>query len=103
MPVAPDRRLIILAEGNFGFHHGKTAMGVIRYGTDKVVAVIDSTQAGRNVREWLGGSGRFQIPAVDSLDAPLGVTARGDALLIGSAPTGGPPPRSGRGGGRAAG
>ena len=29
MPAAPDRRLVILAEGNFGFHHGKTAMGVI--------------------------------------------------------------------------
>ena len=64
MPTAPDRRLVILAEGNFGFHHGKTAMGVIRFGTDKVVAVIDSTQAGRNVREWLGDSGRYDIPIV---------------------------------------
>ena len=62
MPAAPDRRLVILAEGNFGFHHGKTAMGVIRFGTDKVVAVIDSTQAGRNVREWLGDSGPLRHP-----------------------------------------
>ena len=31
-------------------------MGVIRYGRDTVVAVIDSTQAGRNVREWLPGA-----------------------------------------------
>jgi uncharacterized NAD-dependent epimerase/dehydratase family protein len=89
MPAAPDRRLVILAEGNFGFHHGKTAMGVIRFGTDKVVAVIDSTQAGRNVREWLGDSGRFDIPIVDSLNAALGFLPRADALLIGIAPTGG--------------
>jgi uncharacterized NAD-dependent epimerase/dehydratase family protein len=89
MPTAPDRRLVILAEGNFGFHHGKTAMGVIRYGTDKVVAVIDSTQAGRNVREWLGDSGRYDIPIVDSLNAALGFLPRADALLIGIAPTGG--------------
>src|SRR4051812_3208588 len=89
MSAPPDRRLVILAEGNFGFHHGKTAMGVIRYGTDKVVAVIDSTQAGRNVREWLGDSGRFDIPIVDSLNAALGFLPRADALLIGIAPTGG--------------
>jgi uncharacterized NAD-dependent epimerase/dehydratase family protein len=89
MPAAPDRRLVILAEGNFGFHHGKTAMGVIRFGTDKVVAVIDSTQAGRNVREWLGDSGHYDIPIVDSLNASLGFLPRADALLIGIAPTGG--------------
>src|SRR4051794_39312516 len=96
MPAAPDRRLVILAEGNFGFHHGKTAMGVIRYGTDKVVAVIDSTQAGRNVREWLGDSGRFDIPIVDSLNAALGFLPRADALLIGIAPTGGELPHNWR-------
>jgi uncharacterized NAD-dependent epimerase/dehydratase family protein len=89
MSAAPDRRLVILAEGNFGYHHGKTAMGVIRYGTDKVVAVIDSTQAGRNVREWLGDSGRFDIPIVDSLNAALGFLPRANALLVGIAPTGG--------------
>ncbi len=89
MSTAPDRRLAILAEGNFGFHHGKTAMGVIRFGTDKVVAVVDSTQAGHNVREWLGDSGRFDIPIVGSLNEALGFVPRADALLIGIAPTGG--------------
>jgi uncharacterized NAD-dependent epimerase/dehydratase family protein len=89
MTTAPDRRLVILAEGNFGFHHGKTAMGVIRFGTDKVVAVIDSAQAGRNVREWLGDSGRFDIPIVGSLNDALGFIPRANALLIGIAPAGG--------------
>ena len=87
-PIA-DRRLVILAEGNFGFHHGKTAMGVIRYGSDRVVAVIDSTQAGRNVREWLGDSGRFDIPIVASLSDAIGFVPRANAMLVGIAPTGG--------------
>ena len=86
------RRLIILAEGHFGPHDGKTAMGVIRYGQDPVVAVIDSTNAGRNVTEWLGDRARFDIPIVASLaDAIALGSSRGEptALLIGIAPTGG--------------
>ena len=89
MPSTADRRLVILAEGNFGFHHGKTAMGVIRFGTDRIVAVIDSTQAGRDVREWLGDSGRYDIPIVASLNDALGFLPRANGLLIGIAPTGG--------------
>jgi uncharacterized NAD-dependent epimerase/dehydratase family protein len=89
VPSSADRRLVILAEGNFGFHHGKTAMGVIRFGTDRVLAVIDSTQAGRNVREWLGDSGRYDIPIVASLNEALGFLPRANGLLIGIAPTGG--------------
>jgi uncharacterized NAD-dependent epimerase/dehydratase family protein len=89
MPTNVERRLVILAEGNFGYHHGKTAMGVIRFGQDKILAVIDSTQAGRNVREWLGDSGRFDIPIVASLNESLGFLPRANALLIGIAPTGG--------------
>ncbi|HEY4753340.1 MAG TPA: DUF1611 domain-containing protein [Candidatus Limnocylindrales bacterium] len=88
MPTV-ERRLVILAEGNFGYHHGKTAMGVIRFSQDKVLAVIDSTQAGRNVREWLGDTGRFDIPIVASLSDALGFLPRANALLIGIAPTGG--------------
>ena len=96
MPPTADRRLVILAEGNFGYHHGKTAMGVIRFGQDKVLAVIDSTQAGRNVREFLGDSGRYDIPIVASLSEALGILPRANALLIGIAPTGGALPASWR-------
>ena len=45
----PPRRLVILTEGQFGVHHAKTAIGVIRYGHDEIVAVLDSSMAGRNV------------------------------------------------------
>jgi uncharacterized NAD-dependent epimerase/dehydratase family protein len=83
-----SRRLVILTEGSFGPHAGKTAFGVIRYGRDEVVAVLDSTLAGRNVGEWIPGC---DIPIVGTLDDALAVPGRGrpDALLIGIAPTGG--------------
>ena len=99
MTRPPVRRLVILAEGHFGPHDGKTAMGVIRYGPDPIVAVIDSTNAGRNVREWLGDRPRFDIPIVASLadSLALGPTrGRPTALLIGIAPTGGKLPAAWR-------
>ena len=80
------RRLVILAEGQFGPHHAKTAYGVIRYGRDDVVAVIDSTQAGQNVDAYLPG---HDIPIVATLDEALALPTPPDALLIGIAPTGG--------------
>jgi uncharacterized NAD-dependent epimerase/dehydratase family protein len=94
--TAPDRRhLVILAEGHFGFHHGKTAVGVIRYGPDDVVAVLDSTQAGGNVSSILPA---HDIPIVATLDEALAIdpTRRPDTLLIGIAPTGGKLPTSWR-------
>src|SRR5260221_5675166 len=85
-PSTPDRRhLIILAEGQFGFHHGKTAVGVIRYGPDEVVAVIDSTQAGGNVSSVLP---RHDIPIVATLSEAIAPQPRPDTLLIRVAPTG---------------
>jgi uncharacterized NAD-dependent epimerase/dehydratase family protein len=80
------RRLVILTESQFRVHNAKTAMGVIRYGTDEVVALLDSSIAGRNVSEWLPG---HDIPAVGTLAEALALTPRPDALLIGIAPTGG--------------
>src|SRR6476660_6423340 len=82
----PQRRLVILAEGHFGFHHGKTAVGVIRYGPDQVIAVIDSTQAGGNVSSILPD---HDIPIVATLEEALALEPRPDTLLIGIAPTGG--------------
>jgi uncharacterized NAD-dependent epimerase/dehydratase family protein len=66
---------VILAEGQFGFDHGKTALGVIRYGPDDVVAVIDSTQAGGNVASILPG---HDIPIVGGLDEALRLEPRPD-------------------------
>jgi len=87
------RRLVILTEGNFGPHHGKTAMGVIRYGTDPIAAILDSSIAGRNVREWLPDK---DIPAVATLAEALALPEPPNTLLIGIAPTGGKLPDSWR-------
>jgi len=81
-----ERRLVILTEGQFAAHNAKTAFGVIRFGTEPVVAVLDSTIAGRNVSEWLPG---HHIPAVATLDEAIALRPSPTALLIGIAPTGG--------------
>ncbi len=45
--TARPRRVLILAEGySHDPHHGKTMRGIIRYGPDPVVAVLDSARAG---------------------------------------------------------
>jgi uncharacterized NAD-dependent epimerase/dehydratase family protein len=90
--MTAPRRLVILAEGQLTYHDAKTALGVARYGPDPVVALVDSTNAGRNVSEWIGPG--HDVPIVASLDdaLPMGPTA----LLIGIAPTGGRLPESWR-------
>jgi uncharacterized NAD-dependent epimerase/dehydratase family protein len=79
------RRIVVLSEGQFGEPGSKTAMGVIRYGRDPVVAVLDSTRAGRDVSEWLGPE--FAAPVVATLAEAL--VHEPTALLIGTAPQGG--------------
>src|SRR5512147_2972974 len=80
------RRLVILAEGQFAPHSTKTAYGVIRYGRDDVVAVLDSSRAGQNVASYLPG---HDIPVVATLGEALARPNPPNALLIGIAPTGG--------------
>ncbi len=87
------RRYAILALDLFTTD-AKTAHGVIRYGADDVVAVIDPSSAGRRVRDLL--------PYLES-DAPIvGSVAEAlqfspTALLIGTAPKGGGLPPAWRG------
>jgi uncharacterized NAD-dependent epimerase/dehydratase family protein len=90
---AGPRRLAILTEGQWHVHNAKTAMGVIRYGPDRVVALLDSAIAGHNVAEWMPG---HDIPVVASLAAALTLAERPDTLLIGIAPTGGKLPAAWR-------
>lgn len=79
-------RLAIFAEGLFEQHSGKTGHGVIRYGNREVVAVVDSTQAGRTASE-VEPFCLHPVPVVatvrEAIDAGAGT------LLIGVAPTGG--------------
>lgn len=84
------RRILILTEGNTDPNSAKTASSVIRYRPDEVVAVLDSTQAGRPVQELLNVGG--SIPIVSNLDEAEGA----NTLLIGIAPLGGKVPESWR-------
>ena len=88
------RRIAIMAEGAFNWHTGKTATGVIRYGREPVVAVIDSTKAGQDVSQALQTDMGWGIPVVRDIREAL--TYQPDTLLIGIAPMGGALPESWR-------
>ena len=78
----PNRRFIILTEGYANPLTAKTAVCVIRYCPDEVVALLDSTQAGKTSREVFGVG---DVPFVSDLDqAPDAKT-----LLFGIANPGG--------------
>jgi uncharacterized NAD-dependent epimerase/dehydratase family protein len=79
------RRFLILAEGHFGPQSSKTANACIRYASPEVVAVLDSTAAGRTAQEVLGFGGTIPVVATFA----EGLTHRPSALLIGIAPAGG--------------
>ncbi len=87
-----ERRIVLLAEGNFSPLESKTANQTIRYLPDQVVAIIDSTQAGRTAQEVLGFGGN--IPVVSDLHTSL--SKNPDTLVIGIAPAGGRLPESWR-------
>jgi uncharacterized NAD-dependent epimerase/dehydratase family protein len=90
------RRIAVLAEGSLEYHRAKTAIGVIRYGEDQVVAVIDSTHAGATLDHALGDPGGLGrgIPVVGNVAESL--SSSPDTLLIGIAPRGGQLPAAWR-------
>ena len=81
--MAAPRKMIILTDGHYNAHAAKTAICVVRYKPDEVVAVLDRDLAGKTCTEVMGTGG--EIPFVGSLaEAP-----EANALLIGIAPPGG--------------
>jgi D-glutamate N-acetyltransferase len=81
-----DGKLAVLTEGLFDDHHAKTAHGVIRYGTREVVAVVDSSQAGRTASEVVPFCEK-PVPIVATIAEA--VERGAGTMLIGVAPTGG--------------
>ena len=86
------RRYAILASDRFA-DDAKTAHGVIAYGHDDVVAVIDPACAGRRVLDVLPHL-RRDAPIVATVEEALAFTPT--SLLIGTAPKGGMLPQSWR-------
>lgn len=83
--IEKKRRIVILTEGYFGNLEAKTATGLIMYQPEEVVAVLDSSKAGKTVQQVLGFGG--EIPIVAKLSDSL--KYKPSALLIGIAPRGG--------------
>jgi len=74
-----ERRLLILGEGfSHDAHYGKTMRGIIRYGPDPVVAVLDSKRPGES---------HEGIPIVGSVDEAL--AHRPTVAVVGVATQGG--------------
>jgi uncharacterized NAD-dependent epimerase/dehydratase family protein len=79
--VAREKRYLVLAEGRaLDPHYGKTARGVILYGPDPVVAVVDSESAGAEVEG---------VPVVASVAEGLAVEPQATTALVGVALAGG--------------
>jgi uncharacterized NAD-dependent epimerase/dehydratase family protein len=85
-PRVSERRYAILAEGWFASRHAKTAHGLLRYGKDEVVAVVDSTLAGRSVHDVMPELGR-DAPIVGAVEEALELSPT--SILVGLAPAGG--------------
>lgn len=78
--------MVLLTDGCSDAHTAKTAVNILRYKPEEVVAVLDSTFAGKSAGEMLGVGD--SIPVVARLaEAPAGKT-----LVIGIAPPGGKMP-----------
>ena len=80
-----NARLAIYAPDALSHDRAKTAEGVLRYGINPVVAVIDSSQAGKTVQEATGIPSA--VPIVASVEEALALGP--NALLLGTAWAGG--------------
>jgi uncharacterized NAD-dependent epimerase/dehydratase family protein len=88
--MADPRKMIILTDGHYDAHAAKTAICVVRYQPEEVVAVLDRDLTGKTCGQVMGTGG--QIPFVDSLEA----APEANTLLIGIAPPGGKIPAAWR-------
>ena len=75
--------MILLTDGYRDPHTAKTAVCVLRYRPEEVVAVLDRQGAGETAGQWLGAGGATAVVAALA-DAP-----QANTLLIGIAPPGG--------------
>jgi len=85
-----SKRILALAEGKFSPLKSKTANAAIVYMRDQVVAVVDSTKAGKTAQDILGYGG--DLPIVASMQE--GLAFNPTHILIGIAPPGGRLPDS---------
>ncbi|MBN2292967.1 MAG: DUF1611 domain-containing protein [Pirellulales bacterium] len=78
-----SRKIVILTEGYTDPHRAKTAISLIRYCREEILAVLDKHSQGRSCQDMLGVGG--DLPIVASIEDVPGA----DTLLLGIAPPGG--------------
>lgn len=81
----PKQPIALFAEATMGLLNAKMAEGILRYGVNPVVAVIDSTKSGRVVRDV--SSVDSDVPIVAGLDEA--VQRGAEVIVLGTAPSGG--------------
>lgn len=81
----PTQPIALFAEATMGSLNAKMAEGILRYGRNPVVAVIDSTQAGKRVRDLCALDS--DVPIVATLAEARALGAQ--VLVLGTAPSGG--------------
>jgi len=81
----PTQKIAIYAEATMGLLNAKMAEGILRYGRNPVVAVIDSKAAGKTVGDLCRMTS--DVPVVAALEDALSMGA--EILVLGTAPSGG--------------
>jgi len=81
----PDLLIAIYAPQSMGTLNAKMAEGVLRYGRNRAVAVIDPAAAGQRVRDLCPIDS--DVPIVATLNEAVALGAR--VLVLGTAPSGG--------------
>ncbi|ARE41163.1 Protein often near L-alanine-DL-glutamate epimerase (cell wall recycling) [Rhodovulum sp. P5] len=81
----PTLKIALYAEATMGLLNAKMTEGIIRYGQNPVVAVIDSHAAGRSAGDFFGVG--HDIPVLATLDEAIAKGAQ--VLVLGTAPSGG--------------
>ena len=81
----PTQPIALFAEATMGLLNAKMAEGILRYGRNPAVAVIDSTKAGKTVGDV--STVPSEVPIVATLDDAIGRGA--EVLVLGTAPSGG--------------
>lgn len=80
------KNIVILSEGASRTVAAKTAVGMLRYRSDDIAAVLDAAESGLTADDVLGAGGN--IPMIADLDE----CPQADALFIGISPAGGKMP-----------
>ena len=83
-------KVAIYLEGHFSTDYGKMGIGVLRYLSNTIVAVIDSKNNCKNTNEF--NSIERNVPIVGNLDAA--VLNGAEVLILGIAPSGGKIPEA---------